>query len=77
MCDAHNPDTNPNWTSLQERRIYACQRCGTEKEVSTNHTGTVWAERCAGSCRQILNPNTAREIVLPYHGPHKFVRKID
>jgi len=76
MCDQHNPDTNPNWTPLVGLRVYACGRCGTEKQVSTNHTGTVWAEKCDGDCRQILNPHTENEIVLSYYGPHKYVREV-
>lgn len=68
----HNPDLNPAWTPLVRNRVYACKGCGTEKTVQTNHTGTVWAERCAGSCRAIANPHTERETVSPFYGPHAF-----
>lgn len=72
MSDAHNPDTNPNWTPKLAMRIYACCKCGTQKKVDTNHTGTVWATRCVGSCRTVINPHTAREVVLAYYGPHEY-----
>ena len=70
----HNPDVNPHWTPKRGRRVYACNQCGAETTISTNHTGTVWGTRCMGKCRQIINPHTAREVVLPYHGPHHYVR---
>lgn len=73
----HNPDTNPNWRPLVATRVYACKQCGTEKTVNTNHTGTVWSERCAGSCRSILSPHTASERVLPYYGPHLYIRELN
>lgn len=69
----HNPDVNPAWTPKIAYRVYACGQCGTQKTIQTNHTGTVWAERCAGRCRTILNPHTAREVVMPYVGPHTYV----
>jgi len=72
---AHDPDRNPRWTPLFGRRVVACAQCGTEQTTTTNHTGTVWGLHCVGRCRQIINPHTAREIVLPYHGPHKYVRE--
>lgn len=72
---AHNPDTNPNWKPNFGRRVYACTRCNTEQITTTNHTGTVPALQCKGPCRHILNPHTAREIVLPYHGPHHYIRE--
>lgn len=75
MTDDHNPDTNPAWTAKVAQRIYACQQCGTEQELQTNHTGTVWAARCVGKCRTISNPHTANERVSPYHGPHRYVRE--
>ena len=76
-ANAHNPDRNTKWTPLIGRRVYACQQCGAEHTVSTNHIGTVWAERCSGTCRTIVNPHTAREVVLPYRGPHIYVREAD
>lgn len=73
----HNPDTNPHWTPKYAQRIYRCDKCGTEKNLGTNHTGSVFAERCSGPCRTILYPNTARERVLPYIGAHSYVREAD
>ena len=70
MSDEHNPDTNPNWRPLVKSRVLTCDQCGSEHKATTNHTGKVWGERCSGRCRQIINPHTAREVVLPYHGPH-------
>lgn len=70
----HNPDQNPNWTPLMGWRVYACNQCDAEQKLNTNHTGTVWAARCVGKCRTITNPHTAREVVSPYHGPHRYVR---
>lgn len=76
MTDAHNPDVNAAWTPKIGRRIYACVQCDAEQEMDTNHTGTVPAARCVGKCRTIINPHTAREQVLPYNGPHQFVRDV-
>lgn len=70
MSDEHNPDTNPHWRPLMARRVLICRQCGAEHEATTNHTGTVWAERCSGRCRCIINPHTEHEAVLPYYGPH-------
>lgn len=69
----HNPDVNPDWVPLGGRRVVRCVKCGTEQTVFTNHTGTVWALRCVGWCRTVISPNTAREVVLPYYGPHSYV----
>lgn len=69
----HNPDINPDWTPRIGWRIYACNQCGAETKIQTNHTGTVWAQRCAGKCRTILNPHTERERVMIYEGPHSFI----
>lgn len=73
--DDHNPDLGPYWIPLVARRVFACTACGTEKVAQTNHTGTIPAERCLGPCRTILNPHTAREIVQPFYGPHRYVRE--
>lgn len=73
MSDIHNPDSNPNWRPMVAWRVYACSQCGAEQRLQTNHTGTVWSARCVGRCRTITNPHTAREIVTPYHGPHRFI----
>lgn len=75
MSEAHNPDVNPAWTPKLARRVYGCDQCGAEQEMQTNHTGKVWGARCVGRCRQIINPHTSRELVLPYHGPHSLIRE--
>jgi len=74
--DAHNPDINAEWTPLVANRVYACSVCGTEDSFTTNHTGTVWAHSCAGKCRDIRAPNTARERVI-WRAPraHFYVRE--
>jgi hypothetical protein len=73
---AHDPDTNPDWTAKLGFRVYACAECGTEKTVQTNHTGTVPAEPCAGTCRDIFNPHTAREVVQWHPArPHRYIRE--
>lgn len=75
MCEHHNAD-KPGWTPKVAMRVYACSECGTEKTISTNHSGTVWAEPCAGKCKDILNPHTAREVVMWHPArPHTFVRE--
>jgi hypothetical protein len=75
QSDAHNPDTNPNWTPKMGYRVYACCDCGTETTVQTNHRGLCHSA-CAGSCRDIFNPHTARETVQ-WHPlrPHRYVRE--
>lgn len=75
MTDAHNPDTNKDWTPLMRSRVFACNECGTEDTFTTNHTGTVWAHPCAGTCKLILRANTSREKVI-WHPPtpHSYVR---
>lgn len=75
MTDEHNPDTNQNWTPLVASRVYACNQCDAECTISTNHTGTVWAQRCVGRCRNIRHPHTSRELVVPYEGPHRYIRE--
>lgn len=65
MSDEHNPDTNPNWRPKIAWRVYACEECGQETDLQTNHTGTVWGARCTGTCRDIINPHTEYEIVMP------------
>lgn len=69
----HNPDVNPNWTPEYARRIYQCRVCGTQRTIETNHTGTVWNTRCGGTCRDIINPHSTREMVYPARRPHDFV----
>ncbi len=70
---AHDPDRNRAWTPLVAWRRYECKQCGAKRVSQTNHTGTIPAERCLGKCRQISNPHTAREVVSPYHGPHRYL----
>lgn len=72
---SHNADKNPDWTPLVAWRVFACEKCGTETKMQTNHTGTVWSARCVGTCRRIANPHTANEKVSEYYGPHHFVRE--
>lgn len=65
----------PGWVPKNARRVYACDTCGAETEIATNHCGTVWATPCKGLCKDIYNPHTAREHV-ECHPPrrHNFVR---
>jgi hypothetical protein len=70
---AHDPARNPKWTAKMGMRIYACKECGARDTISTNHTGTVWSHPCKGSCRTIMNPHTAREVVLPAYRPHRYI----
>ena len=55
-----------------QKRLYECEECGNQVVVETNHTGHCYSV-CKGKCRQIINPHTAREIVLPKQTSHKFV----
>ena len=72
----HNPDVNKAWTPLMRRRVYACTDCGHEETLSTNHTGTVWAQPCGGTCKDILHAHTAQERVLWHPArPHRYVRE--
>jgi hypothetical protein len=73
----HNPDTNPHWKPKMAYRIFVCRGCGTECAIQTNHTGTVWGAPCHGTCKTIINPNTAREQVF-WHKPmpHDYVREV-
>lgn len=75
MNDIHHNADLPGWTPKVANRVYACSVCGTETTISTNHTGTVAATPCAGSCKDISNPHTARERVF-WHAPrlHRYVR---
>lgn len=75
--ELHNPDVNPNWRPLMAQRVYACDTCQAETTIPTNHTGKTYGTRCAGKCRTIYNPHTAREIVAPHYGPHHYVRDAD
>lgn len=54
-------------------RLYACTECGNEVAINTNHRGECYPQ-CLGRCRQILNPHTAREVVMRKQTPHRFLR---
>ena len=56
-------------------RLYACSECGHQVELQTNHRGPCYPT-CQGKCRQILNPHTAREVVLPKQTEHHFVMEV-
>jgi len=58
------------------RRVYRCVDCGNETIVQTNHIGTCWP-RCTGACRRIANEHTSRELVMPAHTPHVYVKDAD
>lgn len=53
-------------------RIYKCRECGHEIKTQTNHRVDCYPT-CQGRCRQILNPNTAREVVLRKNTAHMYV----
>lgn len=74
---AHDPDRNAAWRPKVAYRRYACEQCGTEQRLQTNHTGRVPAARCVGSCRDIANPHTARERVFPWYGPHRYLGEVE
>lgn len=78
MAEIHHDADRPGWVPKTARRVYACCECGTEKTITTNHCGTVPAEPCAGKCRDIYNPHTAREVVIwkPARA-HRFIREAD
>jgi hypothetical protein len=77
MCEIHHDADRAGWAPKVARRLYACSECGTEQVMTTNHSGTVWAAECAGKCRDIINPHTAREVVLWHPArPHKFIREV-
>jgi endogenous inhibitor of DNA gyrase (YacG/DUF329 family) len=57
-------------------RIYQCKGCGNVIEANTNHKGDIYPV-CSGSCKQIFNPHTARERVLPVQTAHKYIREAD
>jgi cytidine deaminase len=54
----------PGWIPKVAMRIYACDECGAETTISTNHTGSVFATPCMGACRDIIAPYTTREKVI-------------
>lgn len=72
----HNADL-PRWVPKVAQRLYACKVCGAESELQTNHSGTVWASPCAGSCKDISNPHTERERVTWHPArPHRFIKEL-
>ncbi len=58
-----------------KKRVYECTKCGNVITTGTNHTGEIYPT-CTGKCRQIINPHTAREIVLPRQTAHKFISEV-
>lgn len=78
MPEIHHDADKPGWVPKVAQRVYACEGCGTEQTMTTNHSGTVWAAACAGTCKDIINPHTARERVI-WHAarPHKFIREAE
>jgi len=72
----HNPDENTNWKPNMASRVYRCAECGHEVTTTTNHTGSCYPI-CKGTCRHIISPNTARELVLPKQTRHIYVRERD
>lgn len=58
------------------RRLYRCADCGNEVVLQTNHRVTCYPV-CAGRCRQIVNPHTEGEVVLPRQTTHVFVRDVE
>lgn len=57
-------------------RIYQCVDCDQLVQTGTNHNGECYPI-CRGRCRQIINPNTAREVVLQKQTTHRYVSELD
>ena len=55
-----------------KQRLYACNDCGNERLLTTNHEGECYPI-CTGKCRDIIYPHTAREVVLTKQTAHHFV----
>lgn len=72
----HNPDINPDWSPLIKKRLYKCSECGNDVMLQTNHSGSCFPF-CRGSCRQIINPNTSREVVYKKQTKHLYVKDAD
>lgn len=72
----HDVDTNPDWKPRFGSRVYKCSGCGHEIVTTTNHTGSCYP-MCEGSCRQIINPHTAREVVLRKQTKHVYVKEYE
>lgn len=72
----HNPDINPNWKPKMARRVYRCSECNNEVITETNHTGSCYPV-CEGKCRQIINPHTAREIVMKKMTKHLYIKEAE
>lgn len=71
---ASDPDNNPAWVPSVGYRVYACETCGAETLISTNHTGRCLS-RCKGRCRTIIHANTARERVFPADTAHIYLKE--
>ena len=72
----HNCRLNPAWKPKLKLREYQCKDCGHIIKTTTNHTGECYPT-CQGKCRQIINPHTAREIMLPKQTTHIYVKDVD
>lgn len=57
-------------------RAYACRECGHRVSLQTNHKIDCYPV-CKGACRQIINPHTARERVLPKQTAHRYVSELE
>jgi DNA-directed RNA polymerase subunit RPC12/RpoP len=57
-------------------RVYKCCGCGNEITTDTNHREAIYP-RCRGKCRNIVNPHTSRETVMPAYTKHEFVKDAD
>lgn len=58
------------------QRVYECRECGNQIQTGTNHRVDCYPA-CTGKCRQIINPHTAREIVLPKQTAHKYIKDVE
>ncbi len=54
------------------RRRYQCAKCGHIITTTTNHRSECWP-LCEGRCRQIINPHTAKEVVLRTQTTHHYL----
>lgn len=59
-----------------KQRVYECTGCGQKIVTTTNHEEECYPQ-CRGSCRQIINPNTSREVVLRKQTAHRYVEDWD
>lgn len=61
--------------AIATMKLYACADCGHEVQLVTNHQGPCYPA-CTGSCRQVYQPNSAREVVLAKQTTHHFIRDL-